>query len=169
MTDLGLLKTELSPYTYPTDVDDIQGVFMGYYFPWDGLRNASIARSHGFEWWYQGVEAHGFRYENLDNIQTGIHDFFKYIKFGFGRATDIACTHVRRGRWSRERALEHIKQWDGRYPSRYLNIYIEETLEKIGMSEKEFVDVCEQFVNRDLFDGSVKNLARKTNSSNVAA
>ena len=115
------------------------------------------------------MEAHGFRYENLDNIQTGIHDFFKYIKFGFGRATDIACTHVRRGRWSRGRALEHIKRWDGWYPSRYLNTYLGETLEKIGMSEKEFVDVCEQFVNRDLFDGSVKKLARKTHSSDAAA
>ena len=35
-------------------------------------------------------------YENLDNHQTGIHDYFKFLKFGFARATDIACLHVRR-------------------------------------------------------------------------
>ena len=43
-------------------------------------------------------------YENLDNHQTGIHDYFKFLKFGFGRATDIACLHVRRGRITREDA-----------------------------------------------------------------
>ena len=29
------------------------------------------------------------RYKDLDNYQTGIHDYFKYLKYGFGRATDI--------------------------------------------------------------------------------
>ena len=43
-------------------------------------------------------------YENLDNHQTGIHDYFKFLKF-FGRATDIASLHIRRGRISKSRAL----------------------------------------------------------------
>ena len=49
------------------------------------------------------VEGSLVNYENLDNHQTGIHDYFKFLKFGFGRATDLACLHVRRGRLTRER------------------------------------------------------------------
>ena len=46
----------------------------------------------------QVVEGSMVNYENLDNHQTGIHDYFKFLKFGFGRATDLACLHIRRGR-----------------------------------------------------------------------
>ena len=35
-------------------------------------------------------------YENLDNHQTGIHDYFKFLKFGFGRTTDLVCMQIRR-------------------------------------------------------------------------
>jgi len=55
-------------------------------------------------------------YENLDNHQHGIHDYFKFLKFGFARATDIACLHVRRGRITRQDALEIVKTRDGQFP-----------------------------------------------------
>jgi len=38
--------------------------------------------------------------ENLDNVHTGVHDYFKFLKYAFGRATDLACLHLRRGRLS---------------------------------------------------------------------
>ncbi len=77
------------------------GIFLGYYLPWDGLTNALFAQAHGFETYPKAVEGSLVNYENLDNHQTGIHDYFKFLKYGFGRATDIACMHVRRGRLSR--------------------------------------------------------------------
>jgi len=55
-------------------------------------------------------------YENLDNHQTGIHDYFKFLKFGFGRATDLACMHIRRGRLTRQDGLEAVKRLDGAFP-----------------------------------------------------
>ena len=59
-------------------------------------------------------------YENLDNHQTGIHDYFKFLKFGFSRATDIASLHVRRGRLTRNDALQIVRSRDGRFPWTYL-------------------------------------------------
>ena len=41
-------------------------------------------------------------YENLDNHQNGIHDYFKYLKFGFGRVTDILSTLIRRGYFQKD-------------------------------------------------------------------
>ena len=91
-------------------------------------------------------------YENLDNHQTGIHDYFKFIKYGFGRATDIASMHVRRDRLQRADALELVKRHDGKFPWTYLGKPIEEMLANIDMSFDEFMGVCDRFTNKRLFE-----------------
>jgi N-acetyl sugar amidotransferase len=116
----GISHRYLIPYTYPTNEDlqrvGVTGIFLGYFFPWDGMTNALIAQAYGFEVNPTVVEGSLACYENLDNHQTGIHDYFKYLKFGFGRATDIANNHIRRGRLTRRDALEMVK----RHVSAYL-------------------------------------------------
>jgi hypothetical protein len=93
----GIEEKHLIPYTYPTD-DELQrvgatGIFLGYYLPWDGYSNALISQAYGFSTLQATVEGSIVSYENLDNHQTGIHDYFKFLKFGFGRATTSrACT-----------------------------------------------------------------------------
>lgn len=90
-------------------------------------------------------------YENLDNHQTGIHDYFKFLKFGFARATDIACLHVRRGRITREDALEIVRRRDGAFPWTYLNKPLAEILAPLDMSVDEFVRICDKFTNKKIF------------------
>ena len=55
-------------------------------------------QAHGFSTYDKIVEGSMVNYENLDNCQHGIHDYFKFLKFGFSRATDIACLHAHNGR-----------------------------------------------------------------------
>ena len=114
----GIRERDLIPYTYPTDEElrrvGVTGIFLGYYIPWDGLGNALIAQAHGFRTYDKCVEGSMVNYENLDNAQTGIHDYFKFLKFGFGRATDLACMAVRRGRLSREDAQKIVRRHGGR-------------------------------------------------------
>lgn len=158
VSDLPFEPHELAPYEYPPNVEGVTGVFMGYFFPWDGLENANKAREHGFKWSPEVVQSCGFRYENLDNYQTGIHDFFKFLKFGFGRATDIASLHVRRGRLSRAEALHHVRIWDGRYPEHYLDVDLWEILHPLGLREAQFLSICEEFCNRELLSGPMTDL-----------
>lgn len=129
-----------------------QGIFLGQFFSWDGLANARKAAEHGFEFSLEPVEMSGFRYENLDNVQTGLHDRLKYLKFGYGRATDICNNLIRRGRMSREAAIDHVKKWDGNFPLTYLGIPIGDVLRSIGMSGDEYLAIENTFANRDLFD-----------------
>ena len=142
-------------YSYPSD-DELQrvgvtGIFLGYYLPWDGYQNALIAEGHGFETYSKFVEGSIADYENLDNYQTGIHDYFKFLKYGFGRATDLACLHVRRGRLMREDALNLVKRHDGKFPWIYLGCPIENILKEINMTLDEFIKVCNRFTNKKLF------------------
>ena len=137
-------------YEYP-EVKNIAQVFMGHYFPWDGFENAEVAIKHGFEVHLPNVETSGFDHENLDNYQTLVHDYFKYIKFGFGRATDIASLFVRQGRMTREEAIEHIKNWEQHKYCWYLGRYYGEILSKIGMNAVDYDKIVEKFTNKDLF------------------
>jgi N-acetyl sugar amidotransferase len=151
----GITRRDLVQYHYPSDEElrnvGVTGIFLGYYFPWDGYQNALIAQGHGFETVRTTVEGSLANYENLDNYQTGIHDYFKYLKFGFGRATDIANNHIRRGRLSREDAIALVKRHDGKFPWTYLGRPIADILREIDMTIDEFQLICDRYTNKRLF------------------
>lgn len=151
----GIQSRHLLPYQYPSDEElqrvGVTGLFLGHYLPWDGLSNALIAQANGFITFDQPVEGSMVNYENLDNHQTGIHDYFKYLKFGFSRATDIACLHVRRNRITRQDALEIVKARDGKFPWTYLGKPIEDILKPLDMSVDEFIKICDKFTNKKIF------------------
>ena len=151
----GIEKRHLTLYTYPSDEDlkrvGVTGIFLGYYVPWDGYSNALLAQAHGFSTLSSTVEGSIVNYENLDNHQTGIHDYFKFLKFGFGRATDIACLHVRRGRISREDALTLVRKHDGGFPWTYLGKPLEQILAPLELSVDQFIEICDRFTNKSIF------------------
>jgi N-acetyl sugar amidotransferase len=151
----GIEARHLIQYTYPSDEElaaaGVTGIFLGHFVPWDGLRNAIIAQAHGFRTYHKCVEGSMVNYENLDNVHTGIHDYFKFLKYGFGRATDLACMYVRRGRLSRKEALDIVRRHDGRFPSEYLGVPLQATLDEMQMTREEFVRICDRFTNKKLF------------------
>jgi len=126
-------------------------VFLGQFFAWDGFDNFKVSSEHGFEPFSQDVEGSYGNYENLDNHQTGIHDYFKFLKFGFGRATDIVSMHIRRGRMSRSEAIAIVNERDGKFPSSYLGKPLDQILSPLEISLDEFVEVCDKFTNREIF------------------
>jgi N-acetyl sugar amidotransferase len=159
------IKTnDLVLYQYPEQIDldriGVTGLFLGYFIPWDGNSNAVIAQEHGFKTIDTIVEGSVVNYENLDNYQTGIHDYFKYLKFGFGRATDLLSMSIRRGKITREDALQLAKTHDGIFPSTYLGKSLSDILEPIDINISEFEEICDRFTNKKLFkkndDGSLK-------------
>ena len=151
----GISRRDLVQYSYPSDDElkavGVTGIYLGYFFPWDGYQNALIAQGYGFETLPHMVEGSLAAYENLDNCQTGIHDYFKYLKYGFGRATDIANNHIRRGRLSRADAVALVKRHDGKFPWTYLARPIEDILREIDMTLDEFQAICDRFTNKALF------------------
>lgn len=167
----GIESKHLVPYQYPSDDDlrrvGVTGLFLGHFLPWDGLSNALIAQSHGFETWPSAVEGSVVNYENLDNHQTGIHDYFKFLKFGFGRATDITCLHVRRGRLSRSDGIDLVKRLDGRFPHSYLGKPLVDILAPLNITVDEFTKLCDRFTNKKLFVTDSKGALVKDNRGNL--
>lgn len=150
-----LTRQNLIPYYYPEDEDlsrvGVTGLFLGHYVPWDGLSNVLIAQAFGFVTPPRPTLGSMVNYENLDNYQVAIHEYFKFLKFGFGRATDHACLHIRRGRLTREMGLNIVKRLDGKFPAEYLGKKLVDTLKPLDMTVEEFVKICDKFTNKKIF------------------
>jgi len=165
-------QKHLIQYTYPTDMElktvGVTGLFLGYYFPWDGYSNALLAQAYGFKSYHKTVEGSIVNYENLDNYQTGIHDYFKFLKFGFGRASDIASLHVRRGRLSRQQGIALVRKHDGQFPWNYLGRSLERILAEIDTTVDEFIKVCDRFTNKKIFVCDTAGRLMKDKNGNLS-
>jgi N-acetyl sugar amidotransferase len=166
----GVLERDLFFYEYPS-VEEVnalglKGIYLDNYFPWNGISNAVIAQSLGFKVSESNILGTIANYENLDNYVHGIHDYLKYLKFGFGRATDVACNLIRRSLLTREDASVLVSANDGLYPSSYLDRSLKEILSYFQISLQEFNDICDDYTNYDLFQqDSEGQLVRREDGS----
>lgn len=167
----GLVRKDLIPYFYPEDGDlarvGVTGIFLGHYVPWDGLSNVLVAQAFGFSVPALPTLGSMVNYENLDNHQVAIHEYFKFLKFGFGRATDHACLHIRRGRLTREMGLSIVKRLDGKFPWEYLGKSLEDTLRPLDIAVEEFIRICDKFTNKKIFKRDVSGALIKSRDGNL--
>lgn len=164
-------KKDIISFNYPSDEDiqtvGVTGIFLGYYIKWCGISNALLSQSYGFTTYSSNVEGSISNYENLDNYQTVIHDYFKYLKFGFDRSTDIASSLIRRGIISRDDALLMVKNNEGKFPKKSLGKSIEHIVEFIDLSLDEFNKICDKFTNKSLFKTNDKGELIKDKNNNL--
>jgi hypothetical protein len=73
--------------------------------------------------------------------ENGIHDYLKFVKFGYGRGSDHACKDIRSGLMSRDEGIEMVRRYDHVKPRRDLARW----LEYVGMTEDEFDASCDTF------------------------
>jgi hypothetical protein len=71
----------------------------------------------------------------------------KYVKYGFGRATDNACLDIRLGYINRDQGVRLVNKYDGRYPSKAVKKYLEYT----GFTQKEFDKIVDSYTNKKIF------------------
>ena len=141
---------------YPTDSEilevGVRGLCIGNYYKWDPNWHAEqMKRMYGWKE-YQGNFQRTYRkISNLDDrYENGLHDYLKFIKFGYGRASDHASKDIRTGYMSREEGIEMVKKYDHVIPDdlKYWLDYVE-------MEEDEFWVTADSF--RDPRIWSIKN------------
>ncbi len=151
---------------YPTDEElanvGVTGLFLGYYQKWDTLRNYKVVKQLGWSSNPDGpVEGAYNDVENLDcKWIGGLHDYMKYLKYGYGRATDQLCIEIRAGRISRPEAIELLKDSsEGTMPLKYIPDFIS----YLNIDEKEFYGNLDRFTNKMLFECSKSGELLKNN------
>lgn len=145
----GLRAKDLSWAKYPSD-DEIadsgaRGIYLSNYVNWEANSHTQLMiEKYGWRGAEKPFERTYRRMSNLDDMhENGIHDYLKFIKFGYGRATDHASKDIRAGLMTREQGIEMVRRYDHVKPRTDL----ERWLKYVGMTEEEFDATCDTFRN----------------------
>jgi N-acetyl sugar amidotransferase len=142
----GLKEKDLLWAKYPNDeeIDElgVRGIYLSNYMKWEPAKHAKLMEDeYGWQASQRPFDRTYRTMSNLDDMhENGIHDYLKFIKFGYGRATDHSCKDVRAGIMSREEAVEIVRKYDAVKSSD-----LERWLEYVDMSEDEFDYICDTF------------------------
>ena len=141
--DCPLSLYDLAPFCYPSDEEieraGVRGIYLSNYISWNARAQTDfIIEQLGFET-SQGRDRTFNIYDKLDDVHAnGLHDYLKYLKFGYGRATDDASTEIRHGRITREKGIELVMKYDPVRP-RDMDIF----LRAVDMTEEELLLLVE--------------------------
>lgn len=156
---------DMTEYRPPTDEDlEVGGVeahFLGAYYEWDSHRNALIARGSGFLARVP-CQANLWDHENLDNAQTGLHDYAMFRKFGYGRGCAQASVDVRLGRMTRVEALQWVQEHDGAFPHVYAGVPVDEVLDALGKGRTWLEAQLDTYTNWALFPNGLPDQSKAT-------
>ena len=134
---------DLAPFFYPGDEEieqvGLRGIYLSNYISWNGKANAEkMIREYDFETARERDRTFNI-YDKVDDVHAnGVHDYLKYLKFGYGRATDDASTEIRHGRLTREEGIDLVMKHDPKRP-RDLDLL----LEFLKITESEFEGLVE--------------------------
>ena len=107
-------------------------------------KQLDVVKKIGFNVLDTHTEGTYTNYENLDTNFVAMHDYFKFLKYGFGRATDHASIDIRNNRLTRSDGLDLVKKFEGKIPRKHL----QEFLNDFEITENQFVEICEKFTNK---------------------
>lgn len=138
---------DLSWCKLPSDEEfekyNLRGLYLGNFIPWDPVKQTEFIKKK-YKWVESkdGFERTYKKASNLDDMhENGIHDYLKWIKFGYGRCSDHASKDIRMGYFNRSKGIEYVKKYDHVKPKKDLKRW----LEYVNISEDEFDRIADKF------------------------
>jgi len=142
----GLVESDLLQFFYPHDKElekiGVRGIYLGNYIPWDSkAQHELMIKTYGYE---TSSQQRTFdTYNDVDCIHySGLHDYIKYIKYGYGKVTDHACREIRWGRLTRDEGIQLVKAYQDKLPND-----IPHFLRWIGLSGEHVFKTVNKFRN----------------------
>ena len=134
---------DVAPFIYPSDEEiervGIRGIYLSNFIPWDAKKQGeTVIEECGFKpVTYKRARTFNL-YSKLEDHANDVHDYLKYLKFGYGRATDDASMEIRHGRMTREEGIEMVREYDHVEPPS-LECYCD----FMGISKERFYKIIE--------------------------
>lgn len=141
-----LTEQDLNWAKYPSDSEILEvgtrGIYIGNFFKWDPNKHTTqMIKTYG---WKPAMKPFDRTYRTMSNLddryENGVHDLLKFIKFGYGRASDHASKDIRSGMMTREEGIKMVRKYDHVIPED-----LEFWLNYVGMDEKEFWRIADTF------------------------
>jgi N-acetyl sugar amidotransferase len=150
----GITLGDVRPYIYPSDEEiercEVRGIYLSNFVDWNAKAHAELMIR---EWDFSPVTYERDRtfnlYAKIEDHANDVHDYLKYLKFGYGRGTDDASMEIRHGRMTREEGLEAVRHYDAREPSS-LEFYCE----FLGITRGQFYDLVENMRDAKIWSKS---------------
>lgn len=152
-----MTNKDLYFYRYPADEKmekaNLQIVYLGYFIhDFNDHTNFKIATEYGLKT-RSGEDAKPENiggiasYTALDDDFVFVNQMLKYMKFGFGKATQEIGVAIRDNLMSRDHGLKLVKLYDGKCNEKY----IKKLADYLGITIDDFWKIAERFRNKDLF------------------
>ena len=157
---------DLQPFFYPSDEElervGSRGIYLSNYISWNARKQTEfIIDELGFETAQERDRTFNL-YDKLDDIHAnGLHDYLKFLKFGYGRATDDASTEIRHARMTREEGIRMVMKHDSVRP-RDMDIFLNNT----GIKEAELLKMIEPMRDLTIWQKNGDEWSRKDTPDN---
>lgn len=149
---------------YPADEEilkvGVRGLYIGNFFKWDPNAHARmVEREYYWKPAMSPFQRTYRRFSNLDDrYENGIHDLLKFVKFGYGRASDHVSKDIRTGYLTRQEGIELVRKHD-HVVSEDLYYW----LDYVGMTEEQFWDIADTFRDPRVWHKNAKGEWEKDN------
>jgi N-acetyl sugar amidotransferase len=135
--DAGVTRRDVQPFVYPYDNEletvGVRGLYLSNYIRWDSKNQHELMiDTYGYE---SAVQQRTFNsYEDVHCFHSaGLHDYIKFLKYGYSKVTDHATREIRLKRMAREEGIAKVREYSERKPTD-LQIF----LDWVEMTEREF-------------------------------
>jgi len=152
MSDLEITEEDLAILNFPEDDEmrssEVMGVFYGSFFRWDIGIQLPMVEKIGWKHLPKTPEGSWVDFENCDMQFIDIRERIKFLKFGYGRATDQINIEIRNQRLTRQEGLEIVRKIDGNVSKDNEKAFCN----YIDMEMSEYLSIVDDFVNKNIFD-----------------
>jgi len=147
-SDSNVSRSDVQPFIYPYDNEleavGVRGIYLSNYIRWDSkTQHELMIEQYGYE---TSEQQRTFNtYEDVHCFHSaGIHDFIKYLKYGYSKVTDHASREIRLKRMTRKTGIEMVKKYSEKEPED-LDLF----LKWIGMNKDDFYLHINKFRDKD--------------------
>ncbi len=145
-----LEQNDIEQYVYPHDKEieqvGVRGIYLGNYIPWDTkAQHEKMIEKFDYETMPQ--QRSFDLYNHVDCFHyLGLHDYIKYLKFGYSKINDHVAREIRWGRLHKREALKLIQRYQSIQPED-LSLF----LQWLDISEAELFKLIDAFKTDTVF------------------
>ena len=152
MSDYDISIEDLRILQYPDDELvqrlKIKGLFYGFFFKWNAIEHTEKMKKIGWKPLNQPPPGSYSSHENCDMQFIDIREHVKFLKYGYGRASDQLNIEIRQGLITRAEALSIANEIDGRVNEANIDAFCK----FLDISTEEYNNIVDSFVNTEIFE-----------------
>ena len=140
--DYGIKDSDIEAFTYPHAMEiesvGVRGIYLSNYIRWDTkAQHEKMIQDYEYETFPAQRTFDSYNYVDCHHY-SGLHDYIKYLKFGYGKITDNVCREIRFGRLTRNEGIDLINKYQLKYPN---DVHL--FSKWLGISEKKLFETID--------------------------